>query len=119
MPSPSTSLKRRVSQTTRHTASAVINTSITTAIQGPGDAVLGEIRGLPGVEKADTGERPGEYRVIGSPDADLGAQIFRLAVDKGWTVSTIAPEQHSLEDVYLSLTAGPGQAAGSAQAAAS
>jgi len=94
-------------------------TSITTAIQGPGDAVLGEIRGLPGVEKADTGERPGEYRVIGSPDADLGAQIFRLAVDKGWTVSTIAPEQHSLEDVYLSLTAGPGQAAGSAQAAAS
>jgi hypothetical protein len=66
------------------------------------------VRGLDGVEHVELLNHADELRVVAGRDADFGAKIFRLAVDRGWTLSALAPQEHSLEEVYLALTAAGG-----------
>ena len=77
-------------------------------IHGPANEVLGALDGLGSVSRVESlAEGPdwGEFRVHGEPDVDLGSEVFRAVSEKGWTLSSLASEERSLEEVYLRLTA--------------
>jgi ABC-2 type transport system ATP-binding protein len=58
---------------------------------------------LPGVtEVSDRGD--GRFRVEHTAESDPREAIFRLAVDRGWTLTTLAAEKATLEDVFVRLT---------------
>ncbi|HEV7672184.1 MAG TPA: ATP-binding cassette domain-containing protein [Thermoanaerobaculia bacterium] len=59
---------------------------------------------LPGVTAVVPGTEAGEFRLTASVDADPRAEIFRLAVAKGWTLVELAQTKASLEDVFVRLT---------------
>jgi ABC-2 type transport system ATP-binding protein len=67
-----------------------------------------EISRIPGVTSVDetAGANETRVRVQAAPDLeiDLGEEIFRLAVSKGWTLRELAPDAVSLEDVFVRLT---------------
>ena len=46
----------------------------------------------------------GRFRVEHTAESDPREAIFRLAVDRGWTLTTLAAEKASLEDVFVRLT---------------
>jgi ABC-2 type transport system ATP-binding protein len=87
-----------------------------------------ELSKLPGVTGVD--ETPGSSetiaRVHAAPELEIGEEIFRLAVARGWVLRELAREAVSLEDVFVRLTRhedvagqGPGEAARDDAAAAS
>jgi ABC-2 type transport system ATP-binding protein len=58
---------------------------------------------LPGVSQVkDQGE--GKYLVEHTPGSDPREAIFRLAVERGWVLVTLAQTRASLEDVFVRLT---------------
>jgi ABC-2 type transport system ATP-binding protein len=61
------------------------------------------ILGLPGVADVRNGGGAG-FKVEHPPDQDPREQIFRLAVERDWTLLTLAPEKATLEDVFVRLT---------------
>jgi ABC-2 type transport system ATP-binding protein len=67
---------------------------------GEGRAALDTVPGVAGV--VDEGE--GMFLVEHLPNNDPREAIFRLAVDKGWVLATLAPTRASLEDVFVRLT---------------
>jgi ABC-2 type transport system ATP-binding protein len=58
---------------------------------------------LPGVSAVDD-RGAGSYVVEHAPGSDPREAIFRLAVDRDWTLLTMATAQASLEDVFVRLT---------------
>jgi ABC-2 type transport system ATP-binding protein len=86
-------------------ASAAGKTVFAARVKNAPVDVTDALRSVEGVESVTPGDHAEEFRVVGHQDADLGAKIFRLAVDKGWTLASLSPQEHSLEEVYLSLTA--------------
>jgi ABC-2 type transport system ATP-binding protein len=65
--------------------------------------VSGALVPLPGVtEVSDRGD--GRFRVEHTAESDPREAIFRLAVDRGWTLTTLAAEKATLEDVFVRLT---------------
>ncbi len=67
-----------------------------------GDA-RGGLVSLPGVTDVhDQGD--GRFRVEHTTDSDPREAVFRLAVERGWTLITLATEKASLEDVFVRLT---------------
>ena len=76
-------------------------------VQGPGDEVVKALQGLDGVlsvEASSGGGSDTEYRLLTSSGVDVGSAIFSLATANGWSLSSLTPDEHSLEDVYLELT---------------
>jgi ABC-2 type transport system ATP-binding protein len=63
-------------------------------------AGLGSLAGV--VEVRDLGG--GRYILEHHPDADPREAVFRLAVERGWVLVGMTPEQASLEDVFVRLT---------------
>jgi len=66
-----------------------------------------ELSKLPGVTGVD--ETPGLAdetiaRVHAAPELEIGEEIFRLAVARGWVLRELAREAVSLEDVFVRLT---------------
>jgi ABC-2 type transport system ATP-binding protein len=59
--------------------------------------------GLPGVSAVED-RGAGSYVVEHAPGSDPREAIFRLAVDRDWTLLTMATAQASLEDVFVRLT---------------
>jgi ABC-2 type transport system ATP-binding protein len=71
---------------------------------------------LPGV--IEVGTRPGGVILVEHRgDADPREAIFRLAVDRGWVLIGLTPEQATLEDVFVRLTTADEVAPDSAPAA--
>ncbi len=68
-----------------------------------GSDAAGALGSLPGVATVTT-QGDGSYLVEHQRDVDPREAIFRLAVDKGWVLTTLAAEQASLEDVFVRLT---------------
>lgn len=76
------------------------------------EGVVGALSQLPGVSTAEaldaeTDRAPdGEtrFRLACAPDSDPRADVFRLAVDRGWTLLGLAERRVSLEDVFVRLT---------------
>src|SRR6185295_18167724 len=59
---------------------------------------------LSGITAVAPGPEAGEFRLAAVTDADPRAEIFRLAVAKGWTLVELAQSKASLEDVFVRLT---------------
>ena len=79
------------------------NPQVQVEIQGANDDGREALMALPGVaEVTDTGD--GNYLVEHPPDNDPRAEIFKLAVNRGWILTTLAPTRATLEDVFVRLT---------------
>ena len=75
-----------------------------TTIRGPEGEVaqaLGAIDGVLGISSAN-----GRYELKMKKDVDPSEAVFRLAVDRGWTLTELHFEAASLEDVFRELTIG-------------
>ncbi len=75
------------------------------ANEGSAPGAIAEALGaLPGVSGVAPGGVAGEFRVTAGADADPRAEIFHLAVAKGWTLVELSQSKASLEDVFVRLT---------------
>lgn len=69
------------------------------------EAALSKIDGVESVEKTDQEKKNiYGYTVRVKPGADVRAEIFALAADKGWKLYELTPTKVSLEDVFLEVT---------------
>ena len=62
------------------------------------------LAGLAGVATVDGSEEGRRFTLSCLAGADPRAEIFRLAVARGWTLVELAPTRASLEDVFVRLT---------------
>lgn len=67
---------------------------------------LSALKGINSVadKSADDGER--RFAISGEPDRDMRAEIFKLAVSKGWTLLELQRTAQSLDSVFHELTRG-------------
>jgi ABC-2 type transport system ATP-binding protein len=84
------------------------NPSVRVELRGDGDAATA-LGALPGVAAVTT-QGESLYLVEHEAAMDPREAIFRLAVDKGWVLTTLAAERASLEDVFVRLTTREGDA---------
>ncbi len=71
--------------------------------------VEGALSGMSGIRSArelPTDETAHKIEVIGPQDNDLRAEIFRLVVQKGWTLLELRRDAQSLDAVFRDLTKG-------------
>ena len=76
-------------------------------VEASGAAVIEGLRGLPGVTGVDgLGGQDGRTRatVTAAGDADLRPAIYRLAVERGWTLYELYQAGGSLEELFRQLT---------------
>ena len=79
------------------------NPAIRVELKGANGDALDRLVSLPGVtDVRDRGD--GRYRVEHTANSDPREEVFRLAVERGWTLTTLAAEKASLEDVFVRLT---------------
>src|SRR5690606_25431965 len=67
------------------------------------------LRGLPGVRSVrslPTDEKVIKVEVSGAQDGDIRADMFRLAVARGWTLLELRRDAQSLDAVFRDLTRG-------------
>jgi ABC-2 type transport system ATP-binding protein len=69
-------------------------------------AALTALRGASKVRELPTDETAHKFEVLGSQDEDLRAEIFRLMVQKGWTLLELRRDTQSLDAVFRDLTRG-------------
>jgi ABC-2 type transport system ATP-binding protein len=67
---------------------------------------LGKIDGSAGVRELPTDDNAHKFELTGPQAADLRAEIFRLAVAKGWTLLELRRDAQSLDTVFRDLTRG-------------
>ncbi len=70
------------------------------------EAALGGLSGIKKVRELPTDEREHRVELSGAQDGDLRAEIFRLTVDKGWTLLELRRDAQSLDAVFRDLTKG-------------
>jgi len=75
------------------------------AVKGP-VAVREGLAAIPGVASVDLEESTDETRarIVCVPGSDPREEIFRLAVEKGWTLRELSRAAMTLEDVFVRLT---------------
>jgi ABC-2 type transport system ATP-binding protein len=60
---------------------------------------------LPGVDTVDTEDEASKrFTLACQKGADPRAEIFRMAVERGWTLVELSPTRASLEDIFVRLT---------------
>lgn len=77
------------------------------SVEASGTGVAEGLRGLPGVTRVDElGAEHGRTRVtvMAAGDADLRPAVYRLAVERGWTLYELYQEGGSLEELFRQLT---------------
>ena len=92
------------------------NPTVRVEIRGAGDDALEALGRLPGVVAAERRDG-GVYVVEHAGDADPREAVFHLAVDRGWVLLGLTPQQASLEDVFVRLTTADDVASEAANAA--
>jgi len=70
------------------------------------EAALAALPGIKRVKELPTDEREHRVELAGAQDGDLRAEIFRLSVDKGWTLLELRRDAQSLDAVFRDLTKG-------------
>ncbi|MCH2108942.1 MAG: ATP-binding cassette domain-containing protein [Polyangiaceae bacterium] len=70
------------------------------------EASLGGLKGVKRVSALPQEDSAQLVELAGDQDSDLRADIFRLAVDKGWTLLELHRESQSLDAVFRDLTQG-------------
>ncbi len=79
------------------------NPQVRVEVQGANGDTREALMALPGIaDVTDTGA--GNFLVEHPQDHDPRAEIFKLAVDRGWVLTTLAPTRATLEDVFVRLT---------------
>jgi len=76
-------------------------------LRGDASAIEASLRQLPGVARVTAQGRTdglAAFEVQADTGADVREAIFRLAVERQWTLLQLAPTQASLEDVFIHLT---------------
>ena len=76
-------------------------------LRGEPEAVAAELRDLPGVARVSPAGRTDgfvSFDVETSAGADVREGIYRLAVERQWTLRELSSAQASLEDVFIQLT---------------
>lgn len=84
-------------------------------VEATGARVAEELRGLPGVRRADgapRGEGRVEVAITADGSRDLRPQIFDLAKAKGWTLYELHQQAGSLESLFRHLTTGAAEDGG-------
>jgi ABC-2 type transport system ATP-binding protein len=84
-------------------ARMVGNPRLSVELQGANGGGKDALIALPGVA-AVTDEGDGRFLVEHTPESDPREDVFRLAVDRGWVLTTMAQARASLEDVFVRLT---------------
>ena len=77
-------------------------------------AALKGMAGVRACEELPTDDRAHAFELAGDQGGDLRADIFRLAVAKGWTLLELRRDSQTLEDVFRDLTKGEDGARGGA-----
>jgi ABC-2 type transport system ATP-binding protein len=67
---------------------------------------LGAMMGVRSARELPTDETAHKIELIGPQDTDLRAEIFRLIVQKGWTLLELRRDAQSLDAVFRDLTKG-------------
>jgi ABC-2 type transport system ATP-binding protein len=70
------------------------------------ESALAAISGIRSARELPTDETAHKIEVIGPQDTDLRAEIFRLIVQKGWTLLELRRDAQSLDAVFRDLTKG-------------
>jgi ABC-2 type transport system ATP-binding protein len=85
---------------------------VETEIQGPFEAVVERLRGIPGVREVcgTTGSEWHRLTIAGDPGSDVRAQVFRTAAQNGWMLRELRARWGSLEDVFVAVTEENGDA---------
>jgi ABC-2 type transport system ATP-binding protein len=79
------------------------NPSLAVELKGANGAARDALQALPGVITInDRGE--GRYLLEHAAGSDPREAVFRLAVENGWVLLALTPQQASLEDVFVRLT---------------
>ena len=69
----------------------------------------GAFESLPGCRKVDQkpdDEQAHRFEIVGPQDSDLRPEIFRMVVQKGWTLLELRRDAQSLDSVFRELTRG-------------
>jgi ABC-2 type transport system ATP-binding protein len=69
-------------------------------------SALGGLSGARGARELPTDENAHKVELIGPQDSDLRAEIFRLIVQRGWTLLELRRDSQSLDAVFRDLTRG-------------
>jgi len=69
-------------------------------------SALGAIPGVRSTKELPTDETAHKLELIGPQDTDLRAELFRLVVQKGWTLLELRRDAQSLDAVFRDLTRG-------------
>jgi len=67
---------------------------------------LASLGGLSKIVELPTDDTAHTFQAVGAQTADARAEIYRLAVQKGWLLLEMRRETQTLEDVFMSLTRG-------------
>jgi len=67
---------------------------------------LQRLGGVKSVRELPTDEKAHKFELSGAQDSDIRAEIFRLAVAKGWTLLELRRDAQSLDVVFRDLTRG-------------
>jgi ABC-2 type transport system ATP-binding protein len=82
--------------------------SIVTRIRGPEPVVREKLSTFPQVKSVESSPAgPNDlfsYELTVEENVDLGEDLFRMAVENGWTMSELRHETASLEEVFAQLT---------------
>ena len=70
------------------------------------EAALKGVKGASRVRELPTDEKAHKFEVSGSQSSDLRADLFRLVVQKGWTLLELRRDAQSLDAVFRDLTRG-------------
>ena len=71
-------------------------------VKGPASEVMAALKGLPGVKEViRQGERT--FLVESGDDLELGPEIARLVVSRGWDLLAMQTQEFTLEEVFLNL----------------
>ncbi len=69
-------------------------------------AALDGLKGARGSRELPTDEKAHRFELSGANDSDLRAELFRLTVQKGWTLLELRRDAQSLDAVFRELTKG-------------
>jgi ABC-2 type transport system ATP-binding protein len=67
---------------------------------------LKAIKGASAIEELPTDDRAHSFELSSEREVDLRADLFKLAVAKGWTLLELRRDAQTLEDVFRDLTVG-------------
>jgi ABC-2 type transport system ATP-binding protein len=70
------------------------------------EEALSKLSGVSAVKELPTDETTHKFELSGAQDGDLRAELFRLVVQKGWTLLELRRESLSLDSVFRDLTKG-------------